>query len=229
MMTSVLVVEDEAAYIEALEVALARDGLAVHAAMDGRAALAMFERIQPDIVLLDLMLPGLHGLDVLRAIRESSNAPVIVVSAKDQEADVVTALELGADDYITKPYSVRELVARIRAAARRGGVAAEPPAVQRIGDVELDKGRHELHAGSETFHLPRKEFEILEILMSRPGRIATRSALLEEVWGYDWGESKSLDQHIRRLRRKLEQAKAGPVISTVRGVGYRLDGPEQDK
>jgi two-component system response regulator RegX3 len=226
-MTSVLIVEDEPVYVEALEIALNQDGLTVHAALDGRSGLQMFNRLNPDVVLLDLMLPGMQGLDVLRAIRETSAAPVIVVSAKDQEADVVAALELGADDYVTKPYSVRELVARIRAAARRAGSIREAPETLRMGDVELDIGRYELTSGGEVFHLPRKEFELLEILMSQPGRIATRASLMAEVWGYEWGESKSLDQHIRRLRRKLETAEEGPVIATVRGVGYRLDPPEQ--
>ena len=225
-MTSVLIVEDEPAYVEALEIALSQDGLTVYTAFDGRSGLDQFGRLDPDVVLLDLMLPGIQGLDVLRTIRETSTAPVIIVSAKDQEADVVTALELGADDYVTKPYSVRELVARIRAAARRSSAPQSDPSTLVMGDVALDKGRYELTVGSEVFQLPRKEFELLEILMSQPGRIATRAALLEEVWGYDWGESKSLDQHIRRLRRKLENAEAGPVISTVRGVGYRLDAPQ---
>lgn len=223
-MTTVLLVEDEAVYVEALEVALAQDGFTVESALDGRSALAEFSRVQPDVVLLDLMLPGLQGIDVLRTIRETSETPVIVVSAKDREADIVTALELGADDYVTKPYSLRELVARIRAAARRGANQQDPE-VRRLGDVILDPGRYELRIGDEAIALPRKEFELLDILMARVGRIATRAALLDQVWGYEWGESKSLDQHIRRLRRKLEKAANGPTIETVRGVGYRLEPP----
>lgn len=225
-MTTVLLVEDEPAYVDALEVALTRDGFNVESTMDGREALSEFARVKPDVVLLDLMLPGLQGLDVLRSIREKSTTPVIVVSAKDQEADVVTALELGADDYLTKPYSLRELVARIRVAARRVSEAPVEGLVRRMGDVTLDRSRYELTVGEEVMALPRKEFEVLEILMSRPGRIATRVALLEDVWGYEWGESKSLDQHIRRLRRKLERAENGPTIETVRGVGYRLEPPD---
>ncbi|NND04262.1 MAG: response regulator transcription factor [Acidimicrobiia bacterium] len=224
-MTTVLLVEDEAAYVEALEVALQQDGFEVAAALDGRSALVEFDRVKPDVVLLDLMLPGLQGLDVLRTLRKTSNTPVIVVSAKDREADVVAALELGADDYVTKPYSLRELVARIRAAARRGRPDEQTGGLRRMGDVALDADRYELHVGAEVMQLPRKEFELLEILMAQPGRIATRAALLDEVWGHDWGESKSLDQHIRRLRRKLEQAEHGPTIQTVRGVGYRLEPP----
>ncbi len=220
-----LVIEDEPAYVEALEVALVQDGFDVHAAMDGREGLKTFDEVRPDVVLLDLMLPGIQGLDVLRRIRDRSAAPVIVLSAKDQESDVVSALELGADDYVTKPYSVRELVARIRAAARRAGSGPEVRSVIRIGDAVLDPGRYELRVAEQVFSLPRKEFELLQILMSQPGRIASRASLLERVWGYDWGESKSLDQHIRRLRRKLEHARAGPMIRTVRGVGYRLDPP----
>lgn len=228
-MIRVLIVEDEPAYVEALEVALGRDGFEVHSAGDGRFGIAEFKRVRPDVVLLDLMLPGIQGLDVLRLIRSESSTPVIVVSAKDRESDVVAALELGADDYVTKPYSVRELIARIRAAARRtqrterSDDGAETLV---FGDVSLDGTRYQLHVGGEVYQLPRKEFELLEILMSRPGRIATRSALFEEVWGDDWGESKSLDQHIRRLRRKLENASNGPRITTIRGVGYRLDEPE---
>ena len=225
-MVSVLLIEDEPVYVEALEVALGQDGFEVHSSLDGREGLLAFEKIRPDVVLLDLMLPGLHGLDVLRSIRDRSTAPVIVVSAKDQESDVVTALELGADDYVTKPYSVRELVARIRAAARRVDSDKEAAPLLRFGDVVLDAGRYELRVGDEVFPLPRKEFELLDSLMSQPGRIATRASLLDQVWGYDWGESKSLDQHIRRLRRKLERAASGPSITTVRGVGYRLDPPE---
>ncbi len=226
-MIKVLIVEDEPAYVEALEVALGRDGFDVHTAADGRTGVARFEALQPDVVLLDLMLPGLQGLDVLRLIREHGTTPVIVVSAKNQEADVVTALELGADDYVTKPYSARELVARIRAAARRSSpTSSGQSGLRQIGDVVLDASRYELRSGSELFPLPRKEFALLEILMSQPGQIATRASLLEEVWGYEWQESKSLDQHIRRLRRKLEHAATGPQITTVRGVGYRLDLPD---
>lgn len=225
-MITVLLVEDEPAYVEALEVALGQDGFAVHPATDGRTALREFARLDPDVVLLDLMLPELPGLDVLRTIRATSATPVIVVSAKDQEADVVAALELGADDYVRKPYSIRELVARIRAAARRAGSPDHAPEIVGMGDVELDTARYELRVGGEVFALPRKEFELLEILMSRSGRVVTRAALLEEVWGYDWGDSKSLDQHIRRLRRKLEHSALAPTITTIRGVGYRLDAPD---
>ena len=221
-MLRVLVVEDEPAYVDAIEVALAKEGFTGEAAMDGRSGLAAFREDPPDVVLLDLMLPEMSGLDVLRRIREQSQVPVIVVSAKDAESDVVTALELGADDYITKPFSLRELVARIRVAVRRSA-SDETTEVLTAGSAVLDSGRYQLRVDGETFDLPRKEFEVMEKLMSRPGRVVTREDLLEEIWGYTWKDSKTLDQHIRRLRRKLEQVDGAPRIATIRGVGYRLE------
>jgi two-component system response regulator RegX3 len=220
---SVLIVEDEPAYVEALEVSLGREGFTVAAAPDGRTGLAAFGERRPDVVLLDLMLPGIGGLDVLRRIRDVADTPVIVVSAKDAEADIVAALELGADAYLTKPYSTRELVARIHAVMRRNAGRAGD-AVLTAGSAVLDPGRYELRIGSHTFALPRKEFEVMHMLVERAGRIVTRQTLLDEIWGYTWGDSKTLDQHIRRLRRKLEEVEGAPVITTVRGVGYRLEG-----
>lgn len=223
-MLSVLIIEDEPAFVDALEVSLAREGFDVTAALDGREGLATFRSEGPDVVLLDLMLPGLSGLDVLRRIRDESEAPVIVVSAKDGEADVVTALELGADDYLRKPYSTRELLARIRAVVRRNAAGAgDEDVVLTVGNAVLDTGRYELRLGDRSFDLPRKEFEVLQRLMARPGRVVARTVLLDEIWGYTWGDSKTLDQHIRRLRRKLEQVEGAPFITTVRGVGYRLE------
>ncbi len=174
------------------------------------------------------MLPGLPGLDVLRKIRKRSMTPVIVVSAKDTEADIVAALELGADDYLTKPYSLRELVARIRAAARRKVDAGEEPDLLTFGSMTLDLDRHQLRLSDETTDLPRKEFALLRLLMEFPGRVVRRADLLEQVWGLDFGgDTKTLDQHIRRLRRRLESDPSAPIIETVRGVGYRLTGHDE--
>lgn len=223
-MLSVLIIEDEPAFVDALEISLRREGLDVSSAPDGRQGLAMFRETRPDVVLLDLMLPGLNGIDVLKRIRAESTAPVIVISAKDAESDVVSALELGADDYLTKPYSIRELLARIRVVVRRNAGAEPEDELLTAGSAVLDAGRYELRIEDRAFDLPRKEFEVLRMLMERPGRVVPRGILLDEVWGYNWGDSKTLDQHIRRLRRKLEQVEGAPVITTVRGVGYRLEG-----
>lgn len=220
-MLKVLIVEDEASYIEALQITLEPEGFAVTAAPDGRSGLAGFAANRPDVVLLDLMLPDISGLDVLREIRKQSEVTVIVVSAKSAEADIVTALELGADDYLTKPYSSRELIARIRANTRRSPETENDALC--VGNAVLDPSRYEIRIGDTTSSLPRKEFELVQMLMQRQGRIVTREALLEHIWGIDWGDSKSLDQHVRRLRRRFEQVECAPRITTVRGVGYRLE------
>lgn len=221
-MTRVLIVEDEPSYVDALEVSLGAEGFEVVTAMDGRVGIERFREAKPDVVLLDLMLPTLPGLDVLRAIRRESEVPVIVVSAKDAEADVVTALELGADDYLTKPYSVRELVARIRVATRRNLAGAEPEAL-RVGEATLDLGALRLRLLGVEHDLPKKEFEVLRLLMEHPGNVISREEFLDQVWGFTWiGDTRSLDQHIRRLRRRLEESDTAPRIETVRGVGYRL-------
>ena len=222
-MLKVLLIEDEPSYVDAVEVSLTTEGFELASAEDGREGLARFRETRPDIVLLDLMLPGLGGIDVLKRIRAESEVPVIVLSAKDAEADIVTALELGADDYVTKPYSLRELIARIRAAMRRNVAVESEEVVLTVGEAVLDPTRYELRLETETFPLPRKEFEVMRMLMTRAGRIVSRSELLDEVWGFGWSDSKTLDQHIRRLRRKLEQVEGAPVITTVRGVGYRLE------
>ena len=221
-MLDILIIEDEPAYVDALQVSLEREGFSLTAASDGREGLTRFREAQPDVVLLDLMLPGLSGLDVLRRMRDESHVPIIVLSAKDSESDVVTALELGADDYLTKPYSIRELVARIRVAMRRVS-AAEEDAVITFGSAVLDTGRHQLRLSGTAVDLPRKEFQVMQLLMQRGGKVITREILLDEIWGYNWTDSKTLDQHIRRLRRKLETDDEAPVITTVRGVGYRLE------
>jgi len=217
----VLVVEDEPSFVEALRISLAREGYEVDTAADGRDGLDVFRDRKPDVVLLDLMLPGLPGLDVLRAIRRDSSVPVIVVSAKDAEADIVAALELGADDYVTKPYSVRELIARVRAASRRS--IAGPREAVTLGAATLDHATLRLRLGDTEQDLPKKEFEVMALLMEQPGRVVPREEFLDRVWGYTWiGDTRTLDQHIRRLRRRLEADPDAPTIETVRGVGYRL-------
>lgn len=220
-MLDVLIVEDEPSYLDALKITLEPEGFSVRTAADGRAAIAAFESSIPDVVLLDLMLPDIGGLDVLRAVRSQSDVPVIVVSAKSAEADIVTALELGADDYLTKPYSTRELIARMRANTRRLSATEDKTLV--VGETVLDPSRYEIRIGSTAFSLPRKEFELAQMLMERHGRVVTRDTLLEHIWGISWGDSKSLDQHIRRLRRRFEKVDGAPRITTLRGVGYRLE------
>jgi two-component system response regulator RegX3 len=221
-MLTVLIVEDEPSYLHALRITLEPEGFTVETAPTGREGLAEFETTRPDVVLLDLMLPDISGLDVLRTIRRHSDVPVIVVSAKSAEADIVAALELGADDYLTKPYSSRELVARIRANTRRMSTG-EVDEMLVVGDTALDPSRYEIRIRETTFQLPRKEFELAQMLMERHGRIVTRELLLEQIWGIDWGDSKTLDQHVRRLRRRFEQVKGAPSITTLRGIGYRFE------
>jgi two-component system, OmpR family, response regulator RegX3 len=235
--TKVLVVEDEDSYVEALSVGLAREGFSVHVARDGRAGLELFERVHPDFVLLDVMLPGLSGIDVCRSIRSAgSGVPIIMVSARDSEVDVVLGLELGADDYVSKPYRIRELVARIRAVQRRRELAVVQPVtnvqhgvpsedVIDVGDVSLDHERHEIRVRGDVVIVPLKEFELLALLMERVGRVVTRESAIANVWGDDYvGDTKTLDVHINRLRNRIEDDPANPkLIVTVRGVGYRYE------
>ena len=224
-MSRVLVVEDEESYSDALAYMLRKEGFEVAIAATGDDALAEFDRAGADIVLLDLMLPGLPGTEVCRQIRQTSNVPVIMVSAKDDEVDKVVGLELGADDYVTKPYSPRELVARIRAVLRRGVEPDLAPMTLEVGNVRMDVERHIVTVGSEEVRLPLKEFELLEMFLRNPGRVLTRGQLIDRVWGADYvGDTKTLDVHVKRLRAKLEDNPGEPkLLTTVRGLGYKLD------
>ena len=225
-MTKILIVEDEVALAEPLAFLLEREGYDVSLAEDGNQALAKFAADEPDLVLLDLMLPGRSGTEVCREIRAVSNVPVIMVTAKDTEVDKIVGLELGADDYVTKPYSTRELVARIRAVLRRRGPEEiESDAVVQAGRVRLDADRHTVTVEGQEVAMPLKEFELLEYLMRNSGRVLTRGQLIDRVWGVDYfGDTKTLDVHIKRLRSKIEVDPSAPQqLLTVRGVGYRFE------
>lgn len=221
----VLLVEDEPSLAETVRYNLEREGLDVVVAADGRLALLEFERAESSVVLLDLMLPGISGLDVCRAIRATSSVPIIMLTAKDAEADKVAGLEMGADDYVTKPFSMRELVSRVRAQLRRAEMRSESKASGslRSGKVSVDPVRHEVTVDGEIVAMTPKEFALLEILMTRQGRLLTREFLIEELWGPDYfGDTKTLDVHIRRLREKVEEDPKTPRhIVTVRGLGYK--------
>jgi two-component system response regulator RegX3 len=225
-MTRVLVVEDEESFSDALSYMLRREGFDAVVAESGPQALAEFDRAGADIVLLDLMLPGLPGTEVCRALRARSSVPIIMLTAKDSEIDKVVGLELGADDYVTKPYSARELVARIRAVLRRQGdgeVAAD--GVLEAGPVRMDVERHTVSVSGQPVTLPLKEFDLLEYLLRNAGRVLTRAQLIDRVWGADYvGDTKTLDVHVKRLRAKLEPDPATPKsLQTVRGLGYKLE------
>ena len=227
-MTKILVVEDEASFSDALSYLLGREGFDVRVADTGDGAIAEFDRHGADLILLDLMLPGLSGTEVCRQIRQRSNVPVIMLTAKDSEVDKVVGLELGADDYVTKPYSTRELVARIRAVLRRQGEDfsdSTPDGILTAGPVRMDVERHIVNVNNEQTALPLKEFELLEFLIRNSGRVLTRSQLIDRVWGSDYfGDTKTLDVHIKRLRAKIEADPANPVfIQTVRGLGYKFE------
>ncbi len=232
-MTTVLVVDDEPSYAEALTVSLEREGFEVVALYDGPAAVAYLETNAVDLVLLDVMLPGMSGVDVCRRIRASSQVPVIMVTARADEIDAVVGLEVGADDYVAKPYRLRELVARMRAVLRRaasggpddGLSGGEDRSVLVQAGVRVDVDRHVVHVDDAPVDLPLREFELLVYLMERAGRVVTRDALMHNVWGYDYvGDTKTIDVHIRRLRSRVERDPANPVrIRTVRGLGYRFE------
>jgi len=227
-MTRILVVEDEDSFSEALSYLLGREGFEVGVANSGTKAIEEFNRTGADLVLLDLMLPGLSGTEVCRQLRTRSNVPIIMLTAKDSEVDKVVGLELGADDYVTKPYSSRELVARIRAVLRRNGDDAfldHESHVLTAGPIRMDTERHLVSIDNNRINLPLKEFELLEFLMRNSGRVLTRLQLIDRVWGSDYvGDTKTLDVHIKRLRAKIEKDPAEPThIQTVRGLGYKLE------
>ncbi|HUF34043.1 MAG TPA: response regulator transcription factor [Acidimicrobiales bacterium] len=230
-----LLVEDEESFIDALVVGLQREGFDVRVARDGVEALELFDLVEPDLVLLDLMLPRMSGIDVCRQLRTRSTVPIIMVTAKSSEIDTVVGLEVGADDYVTKPYRLRELVARIRANLRRApegrppeGVLDDGGEVLEVGDVRLDAGRHEVVIRDQQVALPLKEFELLELLLANAGRVLTRDTLISEVWGADYvGDTKTLDVHVKRLRAKVEADPASPTrIVTIRGLGYKYERPK---
>jgi two-component system response regulator RegX3 len=240
----VLVVEDEEAFIDALTIGLTKEGFRVEVARDGAEGLARFDELAPDLVLLDLMLPRISGVDVCREIRTRSQVPIIMVTARSAEVDTVVGLEMGADDYVTKPYRIRELVARMRAVLRRTGATDGPvapgtdpedqpepassPAAVVVGDISIDPARHEVTVRGEAVQLPLKEFELLRYLMENAGLVLSRDALIDRVWGHDYvGDTKTLDVHIKRLRAKVEESPSEPArIVTIRGVGYKLVRPD---
>ena len=226
-MSRILVVEDEESLSEAIAFLLSKEGFEVEIAATGPAAIEKFELGGADLILLDLMLPGLSGTEVCRQIRAKSSVPIIMLTAKDSEIDKVVGLELGADDYVTKPYSSRELIARIRAVLRRGDLSdsATEVGVLSVGPVRLDIDRHIITVNGLPVSLPLKEFELLEFLMRNAGRVLTRIQLIDRVWGSDYvGDTKTLDVHIKRLRAKIEKDPANPeYIQTVRGMGYKME------
>lgn len=225
---TVLVVEDEESFIEALQIGLKREGFRVEVARDGLQALEMFDLVQPDLVLLDVMLPKMSGIDVCRQLRKKTTTPIIMVTAKGAEIDTVVGLEVGADDYVTKPYRLRELTARMRAVMRRvpvdRGGELSGSSIE-VGDVALDPDQHEVLIRGESQALPLKEFELLHILLANAGRVLPRETLIDRVWGSDYvGDTKTLDVHIKRLRSKIEDDPANPSrIVTIRGLGYKYD------
>ncbi len=253
--TRVLLAEDDESFVDALVIGLAREGFDVTVARDGNEALRLFAEVEPDLVLLDLMLPRLSGIDVCRSIRARSTVPIIMVTAKGTEIDTVVGLEVGADDYVAKPYRLRELVARMRAVLRRtpsdAGGGSEPSdqvgeatsprrgrtrplgaarrrsRCSKAGGIQIDPDRHLVFVRGEDVHLRRKEFELLSLLMENAGRLLTRDVLIDRIWGSDYfGDTKTLDVHIKRLRTHVEEDPSSPkLITTIRGVGYRFDAP----
>jgi two-component system response regulator RegX3 len=228
---TVFVVEDEASFVEALQIGLSREGFRVEVAVDGAEAIERFASVKPDLVLLDVMLPRVSGIDVCRHIRSQSSVPIIMVTAKSSEIDTVVGLEVGADDYVTKPYRIRELIARIRALLRRangdttGDVERASSSTLTVGEVTLDPDEHRLTVRGQEITVPLKEFEVLHLLLANAGRVLTREVLIDRVWGSDYvGDTKTLDVHIKRLRSKIEDDPSAPKrIVTIRGLGYKYE------
>ncbi len=232
----ILLVEDEESFVDALVVGLGREGFRVEVARDGFEALERFDEVQPDLVLLDVMLPRISGIDVCRQLRKRSQVPIIMVTAKGAEIDTVVGLEVGADDYVTKPYRIRELVARMRAVLRRNSLdgltgTERPPGPAGsagsivVGDVSLDPDEHVVTVAGAVMSLPLKEFELLHLLLANVGRVLPRDVLIDRVWGHDYvGDTKTLDVHVKRLRGKIEPDPATPTrIVTIRGLGYKYE------
>ena len=226
---TILVVEDESSFVEALTIGLTREGFDVVVAVDGAEALEKFEEVRPDLVLLDVMLPRISGIDVCRELRKKTQTPIIMVTAKSEEIDTVVGLEVGADDYVTKPYRLRELTARIRAVLRRSESSSPSPpnrsAMLEVGAVCLDPDEHRVSVDGKYVNLPLKEFELLHLLLANAGRVLPRDTLIDRVWGNDYvGDTKTLDVHIKRLRSKVEVDPAVPTrIVTIRGLGYKFE------
>lgn len=223
-MTKILIIEDEESFREGLEFMLTREGYEVVVAADGTKGLAAFSDGKPDLILLDVMLPGMSGTEILKTIRQTSKTPVIMLTAKDAEVDKVVGLEIGADDYVTKPFSTSELLARIKAVLRRGA-KEETSDILVIGNVSLNSSRHALSVNGKEVQIPLKEFELLEILMQNAGRVLSRTDLMNAIWGVNYfGDGKTLDVHIKRIRAKIEADPANPeLLKTIRGLGYRFE------
>ena len=231
----ILVVEDEDSFVDALTVGLEREGFIVKVAINGTEALKIFEEIKPDLIFLDIMLPEISGIDVCREIRTKSDVPIIMVTAKGEEIDTVLGLEIGADDYVTKPYRLRELVARIRSVLRRAedtkktnlklGNQTDNDSLLEVGNVSVNLSRHEVLVDDQQVMIPLKEFDLLVLLMENPNRVLTRDTIIDRIWGFDYvGDTKTLDVHIKRLRNKIEANHKDPKkIITVRGVGYKYN------
>lgn len=224
-MTKILVVEDEESIRETLAFLLTKEGYKVHTLASGQDAFVEFEKFDPDLVLLDIMLPGLSGVEITKKIRQKSQTPIIMLTAKDTELDKVLGLEIGADDYVTKPFSGRELLARIKALLRRTGEAIATEGAIKAGPVEIDQERHQIFIRGEETAMPLKEFELLLYLIQNSGRVLTRNQLIDRIWGSDYyGDTKTLDVHIKRIRSRIEKDPANPkYLQTVRGVGYKFE------